>query len=167
MSRIESKIAEKIVSKIDIEELTNKIAEKVAEKILERDDWQKQQMIENINLLKEWFEDIAEKCEHLTSGNVSHNGKMIRGFARNCAEYIETDLLLNNKSSWQKTIKTCFETGRQSGIDEIKHQIKENAITATCFGFQVDEALFSIHLPSKNYLPGSQIKVLVINDNKN
>ena len=37
MSKIESKIAEIIVNKIDIEELTNKIAEKVAEKILERD----------------------------------------------------------------------------------------------------------------------------------
>lgn len=55
--------------------------------------WQKQQIRKEINLLKEWFEDISEKCEHLTSGNVSHNGKMIRGFAKNCAEYIETDLL--------------------------------------------------------------------------
>ena len=55
--------------------------------------WQNKQNIKSFELLKEWFEDIAEKCEHLTSGNVSHNGKMIRGFAKNCAEYIETDLL--------------------------------------------------------------------------
>jgi hypothetical protein len=53
-------------------------------------NWQKQKDKKGLELLKEWFEDIAEKCEHLTSGNVSHNGKMIRGFARNCAEYIIT-----------------------------------------------------------------------------
>ena len=56
-------------------------------------EWQRLKDREGIKLLKEWFEDIAEKCEHLTSANVSHNGKMIRGFARNCAEYIKTDLL--------------------------------------------------------------------------
>lgn len=56
-------------------------------------DWQKNLNKKDFELLKEWFEDISEKCEHLTSGNVSHNGKMIRGFARNCAEYIKTDLL--------------------------------------------------------------------------
>lgn len=48
---------------------------------------------EELERLKEWFEDVAEKCEHLTSGNVSHNGRMIRGFARNCAEYIKRYLL--------------------------------------------------------------------------
>lgn len=56
-------------------------------------NWQKNLNKKDFELLKEWFEDISEKCEHLTSGNVSHNGKMIRGYARNCAEYIKTDLL--------------------------------------------------------------------------
>lgn len=56
-------------------------------------DYQSDKDKKAFELLKEWFEDIAEKCEHLTSGNVSHNGKMIRGFARNCAEYIKIDLL--------------------------------------------------------------------------
>lgn len=55
--------------------------------------WQKEKDEKKFELLKEWFEDIAEKCERLTSGNVSHNGKMIRGYARNCAEYIKSDLL--------------------------------------------------------------------------
>ena len=55
--------------------------------------WQKEKDQKEFELLKEWFEDIAGKCEQLTSGNVSHNGKMIRGYARNCAEYIKSDLL--------------------------------------------------------------------------
>lgn len=56
-------------------------------------DWQKQKDKKGFKLLKEWFEEIAERCRRLTSGNVSHNGKAIHGFARNCAEYIKTDLL--------------------------------------------------------------------------
>lgn len=55
--------------------------------------WQKEKDRKGFELLKEWFEEIAERCSRLTSGNVSHNGKAIRGFARNCAEYIKTDLL--------------------------------------------------------------------------
>ena len=55
--------------------------------------WQKEKDRKSFELLKEWFKEIAERCSHLTSGNVSHNGKAIRGFARNCAEYIKTDLL--------------------------------------------------------------------------
>ncbi len=55
--------------------------------------WQKEQDRKEFELLKEWFQDIAEKCEHLTSGNVSHNGAAIRGFAKNCVEYIESDVL--------------------------------------------------------------------------
>ena len=44
---------------------------------------------ETLDLCKEWFEDIAEKCSRLTSGNVSHMGATIRGFANNCSEYIQ------------------------------------------------------------------------------
>lgn len=55
--------------------------------------WQKEKDRKGFELLKEWFEEITERCSRLTSGNVSHNGKAIRGFARNCAEYIKTDLL--------------------------------------------------------------------------
>lgn len=35
-----------------------------------------------------WFEDIAEMCAKLTSGNVSHQGTSIRGKAIRSAEYI-------------------------------------------------------------------------------
>lgn len=36
-----------------------------------------------------WFEDIAEMCAKLTSGNVSHRGAAIRGKAIRSAEYIK------------------------------------------------------------------------------
>ena len=55
--------------------------------------WKENLDKENFNLVKQWFEDIAEKCNELTSGNVSHKGKYIRGFAKNCAEYVENDIL--------------------------------------------------------------------------
>ena len=37
----------------------------------------------------EWFNDIAELCSKLTSGNVSHLGTTIRGKAIRAAEFIE------------------------------------------------------------------------------
>ena len=36
-----------------------------------------------------WFEDIAEMCTKLTSGNVSHQGASIRGKSIRAAEYIK------------------------------------------------------------------------------
>lgn len=39
-----------------------------------------------------WFEDIMERCDRLTSGNVSHNSRAIRGFASNCKQFIESHL---------------------------------------------------------------------------
>ena len=36
----------------------------------------------------EWFGDVIEKSERLTSGNVSHQGATIRAFAKNCVEFI-------------------------------------------------------------------------------
>ena len=46
---------------------------------------------ELLNLCKEWFEEIVEMCDRLTSGNVSHNRTAIRGYAKNCVEFIESD----------------------------------------------------------------------------
>ena len=48
--------------------------------------------MEILQMCKEWFEDIAEKAERLTTGNVSHNGKVIRAYARQYAEYIDEQL---------------------------------------------------------------------------
>lgn len=36
-----------------------------------------------------WFEDIAEMCSKLTTGNVSHQGASIKGKAIRAAEYIK------------------------------------------------------------------------------
>lgn len=55
--------------------------------------WDREQCKSQFLLLAEWFDDIAEKCAHLTSGNVSHNGAAIRGYAKNCSEYIKSTLL--------------------------------------------------------------------------
>lgn len=35
-----------------------------------------------------WFEDIANTCAKLTSGNVSHQGTAIKGKAIRAAEYL-------------------------------------------------------------------------------
>lgn len=37
-----------------------------------------------------WFEEIAEMCAKLTSGNVSHQAASIKGKAIRAAEYIKT-----------------------------------------------------------------------------
>lgn len=44
---------------------------------------------EVLELCKSWFEEISEKCSKLTSGNISHNSKYIRGLARGSAEFID------------------------------------------------------------------------------
>ena len=45
-----------------------------------------------LELCKAWFEEVAERCDKLTSGNVSHNGRAIHGFALSCAEFVELHL---------------------------------------------------------------------------
>jgi len=47
---------------------------------------------EVLELCKEWFKDIMERSERLTSGNVSHGSKAIYGTAKNCIEYIDEHL---------------------------------------------------------------------------
>ena len=47
---------------------------------------------EILELCEAWFEEIAERCDRLTSGNVSHSSKAMRGFALNCAEFITEHL---------------------------------------------------------------------------
>lgn len=36
-----------------------------------------------------WFDDIADMCAKLTTGNVSHQGASIRGKAIRAAEYLK------------------------------------------------------------------------------
>lgn len=47
---------------------------------------------EVLELCKSWFEDIMERSNRLTSGNVSHGSKAIYGVAKNYAEYVDEHL---------------------------------------------------------------------------
>lgn len=47
---------------------------------------------EVLELCKAWFEDIMERSNRLTSGNVSHCGRAIHGVAKNYAEYVDKHL---------------------------------------------------------------------------
>lgn len=47
---------------------------------------------EVLELCKAWFEDIMERSDRLTSGNVSHGSRAIHGVAKNYAEYVDEHL---------------------------------------------------------------------------
>ena len=47
---------------------------------------------EVLELCKSWFEDIMERSNRLTSGNVSHGSMAIHGVAKNYAEYVDEHL---------------------------------------------------------------------------
>lgn len=47
---------------------------------------------EVLELCKSWFEDIMERSDRLTSGNVSHGSRAIHGAAKNYAEFIADHL---------------------------------------------------------------------------
>ena len=48
--------------------------------------------------------------------------------------------------------------------ENVIEQMMKNAITASCFGVQGGDALFSIRLPAKGYLVGSESKLIVIKE---
>lgn len=68
----------------------------------------------------------------------------------------------DNQYFAKKTIETLDEVF-EDGRDNMKEQMMKNAIDAHCFGFQGD-ALFSFKLPADKYLVGSEVKVIVINE---
>ena len=47
---------------------------------------------EVLELCKSWFEDIMERSDRLTTGNVSHGSRAIHGVAKNYAEYVDEHL---------------------------------------------------------------------------
>ena len=51
---------------------------------------------EVLELCKSWFEDIMERCDRLTSGNVSHCSRAIHGVAKNYAEFVEEQIKTDN-----------------------------------------------------------------------
>lgn len=64
---------------------------------------------EVLELCKSWFEDIMERSNRLTSGNVSHGRRAIHGVAKNYAEYVDEHL----HNRWKQS-------------DEQKHSIDIN-----------------------------------------
>ena len=47
---------------------------------------------EVLELCKSWFEDIMERSDRLTTGNVSHGSRAIHGVAKNYAEFVDKHL---------------------------------------------------------------------------
>ena len=47
---------------------------------------------EVLELCKTWFAGIIDKCDRLTSGNVSHQTAVIRTTAKECINYIDLHL---------------------------------------------------------------------------
>lgn len=47
---------------------------------------------EVLELCKAWFEDIMERSDRLTSGNVAHGRAAIHGVAKNYAEFVAEHL---------------------------------------------------------------------------
>ena len=77
---------------------------------------------EVLELCKEWFETIMERCDRLTSGNVSHNGRAIHGYAKNCAEFVAEHLEERWKPSDRElgAMLTAIADERQKGSDVAK-----------------------------------------------
>ena len=72
------------------------------------------------------------------------------------------------KKQDEKDIADMLFVARLKGADDgkriMKEQMMKNAITAECFGAQSGDALFSIRLPAKDYMVGSEIKVIIIKE---
>ena len=79
-----------------------------------------------------WFEDVAEKTERLTSGNVSHQGNTIKALAKNSAEFLEKwgekdDPLLQKATHWFKNIVDDCEHLTSGNISHQRATIKGRA----------------------------------------
>ena len=74
--------------------------------------------------------------------------------------YLEEVLSDDDKEVLREKLINTFK----AGANWKKQKMLAKAIDAKCFGFQ-NAALFSFRLPAKDYLVGSQIKVIVIMEN--
>lgn len=77
---------------------------------------------EVLELCKSWFEDIMERSDSLTSGNVSHGSRAIHGVAKNYAEFVAEHLQNRWKPSDRElgAILTAIGDERQKGSDAAK-----------------------------------------------
>lgn len=126
----------------------------------------------NLTSEKEWLRGLAKKEsvsedleEAIEQSFIDHEN---RGDDFRCDEQIETSYRygFETGANWQKkkddhAIEIAHMAGEEEGKNLLKQQMLQNAITATCFGFQ-GAALFSFRLPSDNYLVGSERKIVLI-----
>lgn len=70
---------------------------------------------EVLELCKAWFEDIMERCDRLTSGNVSHGSRAIHGVAKNYAEYVDEHL----HNTWKPSDEQMEALGMATDICSI------------------------------------------------
>lgn len=77
---------------------------------------------EVLELCKSYFEDIMERCDRLTSGNVSHGSRAIHGAAKNYAELVTEHLQDRWKPSDRElgAILAAIGDERQKGSDSVK-----------------------------------------------
>lgn len=80
---------------------------------------------EVLELCKAWFEDIMERCDRLTSGNVSHGSRAIRGVAKNYAEFVDEHLHNRWKPS-DEQILALDEVYKTHGANNVCRRILFN-----------------------------------------
>lgn len=72
---------------------------------------------EVLELCKSWFEDIMERCDRLTSGNVSHGSRAIHDVSKNYAEFVAEHLKDRWIPSKEQMIALRIAVGDEQGSD--------------------------------------------------
>jgi hypothetical protein len=83
---------------------------------------------EVLELCKAWFEDIMERSDRLTSGNVSHGSRAIRGVSKNYAEFIAEHLKDRWVPSEEQITALRVAIGDEQGSDcckELRNLLKD------------------------------------------
>ena len=108
--------------------------------------------------------DLEEACEQLAENARKHKAETSSPF------FCQTDYKQGviDGAKWQKeqdkkTIELAKDHAMLAGMNKMKEEMMSKAIDAQCFGFQ-GAALFSFRLPADKYLVGSEVKVVVINE---
>ena len=68
-------------------------------------------------LCKTWFEDIMERSDRLTTGNVSHGSRAIHGTAKSYAEFVDEHLKSRWMPSEEQLIALRVAIGDEQGSD--------------------------------------------------
>lgn len=119
-------------------------------------------------------EDLEEELDSYIKDNFTIDKEQLDRFGLDEKDYMysmdKSDMLamvrhfteLQHKKDVVIT-EDLIATSFANGMADMKQQMMAKAIDARCFGFQ-GAALFSFRLPADNYLVGSEVKVIVINE---